>query len=272
MQLKLFADPRPLTERLGPEFFRSLPREPGVYLMRDAEGTVIYVGKARNLRTRLASYQLANPDRMARRTLRLVRTAVSIEWILCDSESSALAREAELLMELKPRFNRAGVWEKEPRHFLWRIDEDCRVQFEVSTDCFEGWNLAPNIRRIPFLARAALHRIVWRLTLDQPCSANFPLGWQENIIPQFHRTGPCNRQQEDIASLVQAMNQLASGDPLPLREWLTVRLPGPSGAFAKNCLELDLEILDECTRTPAGPGQSSKDATKSGRADGLKNG
>ena len=53
----LFAPAQPLVERLGKEFFRKVPAEPGVYSMRDATGNVVYVGKAKNLRQRLGSYR-----------------------------------------------------------------------------------------------------------------------------------------------------------------------------------------------------------------------
>ena len=57
-QLLLFPDPQPLVERLGRDFFRQAPE---VYLMRDAADTVLYVGKAKSLRQRLANYRVANP-------------------------------------------------------------------------------------------------------------------------------------------------------------------------------------------------------------------
>src|SRR5215472_1310343 len=109
-QLLLFPDPRPLVERLGPDFFRRAPDRPGVYLMRDAANTVLYVGKAKSLRKRLASYRVANPDRLPRRHLRLLRAVEHIEFEECVDEPSALARESELLLSLRPRFNRAGTW------------------------------------------------------------------------------------------------------------------------------------------------------------------
>src|ERR1041385_3990947 len=110
MQMLMFPDPRPLVERFGPEFFRQLPEGPGVYLMRDARDVVLYVGKAKNLRQRLNAYRVANPDRMPRRHLRLLRAVVRIELQKYPDEASALARESELLLALKPRFNRAGTW------------------------------------------------------------------------------------------------------------------------------------------------------------------
>ena len=91
-------------------FFRQLTDRPGVYLMHDAAGLVLYVGKAKNLRKRLGSYRVANPDRLGRRHLRLLSQVARIELQECLDESAALAKEAELLLALKPKFNRAGVW------------------------------------------------------------------------------------------------------------------------------------------------------------------
>src|SRR3989440_9809768 len=129
-QLLLIPDPRPLVERLGCEFFRQAPESAGVYLMRDAADTVLYVGKARNLRKRLASYRVANPDRLRRRHLRLLRAVARIELQECASEDAALAREAELLRGLKPRFNRAGTWSS-PRRFLTWIATNSGLKLAI---------------------------------------------------------------------------------------------------------------------------------------------
>src|SRR5580700_11215817 len=128
-QILLFPDPHPLVERLGRDFFRQLPDRPGVYLMRDARDTVLYVGKAKNLRKRLCSYRVANPDRMPRRHLRLLRAVERIELQECADEASALARESELLRTLRPKFNRAGTWRSPPRFLIWR---DAGTAFELA--------------------------------------------------------------------------------------------------------------------------------------------
>ena len=120
----LFAPARPLVERLGREFFRKVPAQPGVYFMRDATGEVVYVGKAKNLRQRLRSYRVANPERMPRRHLRMMREVARIDFDLCPNESAALAREARLLRRLKPKFNRAGVWPGKAQFLTWRFADE----------------------------------------------------------------------------------------------------------------------------------------------------
>jgi excinuclease ABC subunit C len=86
------------------EKIRILPTQPGVYLYKNAEGTVIYVGKAKNLRARVRSYLLESSQADAK-TGSLMREAVDLEYILVGNESEALALETNLIKERKPRFN-----------------------------------------------------------------------------------------------------------------------------------------------------------------------
>lgn len=81
-----------------------LPLLPGVYLYKDAAGTVIYVGKAKNLRARVRSY--FNDDRLAdAKTGTLISEARDIEFIQVDNEKEALALENNLIKRWKPRYN-----------------------------------------------------------------------------------------------------------------------------------------------------------------------
>jgi excinuclease ABC subunit C len=83
---------------------RTVPAAPGVYLYKNAEGEVIYVGKANSLRHRVASY-FHEGRFVDAKTGSLVREAADVEWIVVDNEKEALALENNLIKQRKPRYN-----------------------------------------------------------------------------------------------------------------------------------------------------------------------
>jgi len=93
--------PDPSTYRPAPG---SIPVEPGVYRFRDPHGRVIYVGKAKSLRSRLTSY-FADLSSLAPRTRQMVTTAASVEWTVVNTEVEALQLEYNWIKEFDPRFN-----------------------------------------------------------------------------------------------------------------------------------------------------------------------
>ena len=86
------------------EKIRTLPARPGVYLYKNADGEIIYVGKAKDLRSRVRSYLLEASQANAK-TGSLMREAVDLDYILVDNEHEALALENNLIKQRKPRFN-----------------------------------------------------------------------------------------------------------------------------------------------------------------------
>ena len=83
---------------------RTLPTSPGVYLYKNAEGEIIYVGKANSLRARVRSYFLEGAADNAK-TGSLLREAVDLDYIVVDNEKEALALENNLIKQKKPRYN-----------------------------------------------------------------------------------------------------------------------------------------------------------------------
>jgi excinuclease ABC subunit C len=83
---------------------RTLPASPGVYLYKNAEGEIIYVGKANSLRARVRSYFLEGAADNAK-TGSLLREAVDLDYIVVDNEKEALALENNLIKQKKPRYN-----------------------------------------------------------------------------------------------------------------------------------------------------------------------
>ncbi|MCD6553426.1 MAG: excinuclease ABC subunit UvrC [Anaerolineae bacterium] len=87
------------------ERYPAIPTKPGVYLMKDAQGEVIYVGKAVNLRNRVRSYFHASSTDYTGKVHRLVHEIADIEFIVTDSEVEALILECNLIKKHRPRFN-----------------------------------------------------------------------------------------------------------------------------------------------------------------------
>ena len=118
-----------------------LPETPGVYLFKDAGGTVLYVGKARNLRSRVRSYFLESRW-MDAKTGSLAREIADLETIVVDNEREALALEHNLIKQYRPKFNvvlrddktypyiKFTAGEKYPRvYFTRRIKKDGSLYF-----------------------------------------------------------------------------------------------------------------------------------------------
>lgn len=82
----------------------SIPKEPGVYRFLDAQGRVLYVGKAKNLRSRLSSY-FASAQTLPEKTRRMVQSAVDVNWTIVKSEFEALQLEFTWIKEFDPPFN-----------------------------------------------------------------------------------------------------------------------------------------------------------------------
>ena len=101
----------PATALQGAEVIRAalplLPRSPGVYLMKDAQGKIIYVGKAKILRNRVASYvrQEEFPGYYRLRVQIMVSKVASVDWVMTASEKEALLLENTLIKRHRPRYN-----------------------------------------------------------------------------------------------------------------------------------------------------------------------
>ncbi|WFE41324.1 excinuclease ABC subunit UvrC [Micromonospora sp. WMMD998] len=101
----------------------TIPEAPGVYRFRDGTGRVIYVGKARNLRSRLNSY-FADPVNLHQRTRQMVFTAESVDWITVATEVEALQQEYTWIKQYDPRFNVRYRDDKSYPYLAVTLDEE----------------------------------------------------------------------------------------------------------------------------------------------------
>ncbi|NQT98060.1 MAG: GIY-YIG nuclease family protein, partial [Candidatus Marinimicrobia bacterium] len=82
----------------------SVPAKPGVYLFKNKQDEIIYIGKAKNLRNRVRSYFQSGKHQTAK-TVSMVRQIADLEWLVVRSEVEALLTEANMIKEHDPRYN-----------------------------------------------------------------------------------------------------------------------------------------------------------------------
>jgi len=96
--------------KFGANFIGSVPDQAGIYIFRDKMSDPIYIGKAKNLRKRLAQYRLATRKKLHRKMRAIVRQAEALEFQICESEREALLLENQLILAHRPEFNVAGAY------------------------------------------------------------------------------------------------------------------------------------------------------------------
>lgn len=187
----------PPGERIPPaEKVKSFPPTPGVYLMKDAQGRVLYVGKAKNLRNRAGHYftKAAIEDV---RTRDLVKVIEDIDFIQAETEVDALLMEARLVKDIQPRFNVDLKDDKSFPYLQIRIREDFpRVEF-TRTPRRKGVRLYGPFTSAKNL-RAAI-QVLQRIFQFRTCSLDIDAGderwrwFRPCILHNIHQcTAPCN--------------------------------------------------------------------------------
>ena len=157
----------------------TLPESPGVYLWKDAGGTVLYVGKAKRLRSRVRSY-VAGDHLASPKTRALMLHAADVETIVVPTEAHALVLEANLIKEYRPRFNialrddksypyiKVTVQEPFPRVYVTRrLENDGARYFGPYTDV-SAMRRALNVVKRIFTVRSCNYEMP-RVMPERPC-------------------------------------------------------------------------------------------------------
>ena len=192
-----------------------LPESPGVYLWKDAEGKVLYVGKAKRLRSRVRSY-VASDHRESLKTRALMQQAEALDTIVVPTEAHALVLEANLIKEYKPRFNIAlrddksypyiKVTVQEPFPRVWvtrRLQNDGARYFGPYTD-------------VGAMRRAL--DVVKRLFTVRSCNFDMPAQMPERPCLDYH-IGRCKapcilaQTQGEYAAMIDEVLDFLAGKP-----------------------------------------------------------
>ncbi len=215
------------------DFWRHAPLGPGVYRMIGAEGEVLYVGKARSIKKRIAAY--TTPERQSMRIARMVAQTRSMVFVTTETEAEALLLEANLIKQLKPRYNVVLRDDKSFPYILIARGEAARLVKH------RGARSIPGDYFGPFASAGAVFRTMnalQRAFLLRTCSDSY----YENrtrpcLLYQIKRcSGPCTGEigLDDYAGLVKEAKDFLSGRSLAIRRRLAEEM-----AHAAEALEFE---------------------------------
>ena len=202
----------------------ALPSGPGVYIFVDGQGEALYIGKSRDIRSRVRTYFTASESR--RRMAEMVSLAESVVPVACATELESEVRELRLIGERKPRYNRRSRF---PEHGVW---------IKLTDEPFPRFSLVRTIRSDhatyvgPFGSRRAAQQAVDALQEALPirrCTTRLSPGNTHPacVLAELGRCGaPCTGAQsvESYARVTDTAREALTGDPDVVVEHVHARL------------------------------------------------
>ena len=213
------------------EFWRHAPLKPGVYRMIGAEGEVLYVGKARSIKKRIAAYMA--PERQPSRIARMVAQTRSMVFVTTESDAEALLLEANLIKQLKPRYN---VTLRDDKSFPYILIATGRPAARLVKH--RGARSAQGDYFGPFASAGAVFRTLnalQRAFLLRTCSDSFYANrTRPCLLYQIKRcSAPCTGEIDlaDYAKLVAEARDFLSGKSRAIRGRLAAEMSEAAGAL-----------------------------------------
>lgn len=120
-----------LEQRLGRERFEAVPTSPGVYRFYDSSGALLYVGKAKNLRSRLFSYKRARAGGVSRKVAEMIGQIASFVYVETETERDALLLENRMIRGDRPPYNHANK-QPETYYFVYLKPGETELEFRLA--------------------------------------------------------------------------------------------------------------------------------------------
>ncbi len=209
---------------------RLAPTSPGVYRMLNAANDVLYVGKAKNVRKRLSSYARVNAPQPAR-ILRMIAATVSVEIVSTSTETEALLLEANLIKQLRPRFN---VQLRDDKSFPYILISGDHWAPQILKH--RGAQTRPGRYFGPFASAGSVNRTITALQrafLVRSCTDSFfESRTRPCLLYQIRRcAGPCTREIDfpGYTELVREATEFLSGRSRAVKQQLAGEMEKASG-------------------------------------------
>jgi excinuclease ABC subunit C len=212
-------------------YAKTAPSQPGVYRMIDARGDVLYVGKAKNVKKRIAAY--ARPTGLDTRIERMIAATRSVEFVVTRTETEALLLEANLIKRLRPRFN---VVLRDDKSFPYILITSDHWAPQILKH--RGARARPGRYYGPFASVWAVNRTInalQRAFLLRSCSDPFfESRTRPCLLYQIKRcSAPCTKEIDfpDYSVLVREANEFLSGRSKKVKDQLADEMENASAAL-----------------------------------------
>ncbi|NNF37183.1 MAG: excinuclease ABC subunit UvrC [Gemmatimonadetes bacterium] len=221
-------NPSPVEDRLP-----TLPRRPGVYLFKGADGEVIYVGKAKRLRDRVRSY-FRSDSHHSIKTRELVRRIVDLETLVVGSEAEALILEANLIKEHQPHFNLQLRDDKRYPYIKVTLNEPFPRVFVTRRVRNDGGRYFGPYTSVGSMRQAL--EVVKRLYTVRSCRYKLPKETPDRPCLDYH-IGRCKapcvglQTQADYRAMIDEILAILGGDTEDLRREVEARMRTASDAL-----------------------------------------
>ena len=212
---------------MGVDFFKNLPARPGVYYMLGKQGEILYVGKAKNLKLRLASYGRAKQDQVSRKVMRLVHFIHEIQWEIAESERAALLRENQLLRLHRPPYNVQNTTpesycfihlKRTGRQVSLKMSTQMEPDYEFTYGAFKG-------RRSVQDGFRSLLRLLWAAHAEVPMRFQFPaVLLREKFLPAYTLNLPEAMDERTVGRWMSGLKRFLKGTSQTLLTQLTEEL------------------------------------------------
>ncbi|HKJ31647.1 MAG TPA: GIY-YIG nuclease family protein [Balneolales bacterium] len=257
-QTDLFNFINPLKERFDNDFFKNIPKEPGIYIMRDEHGKILYVGKSKNLQQRLRSYRYAKPGNISKKVLKIIFQIRDISWESCESEEQALLRENELLRKHRPEFNQVNtrpetyffiVLEEKSDSIIFRLIMENTVKTTNSTFIYGSFKGFGKV----FRGYGSLLRLLWIASHIDHDLMQIPMKLMPRKPPEkyhFSFTGTCIENQKD--RYIYLIKRYLKGTSRKLAEELGDHIHqylDTENHFIEKLIEIDIDALSDFYET-----------------------
>ncbi len=240
-----------LPERLGAGPFEDIPTLPGIYRFYDEYGRLLYVGKAKNLRSRLFSYKRARAGMVSQKVSRLIGKITSFDYEVTETERDALLLENRLIRSERPPFNHANK-HTEAYYYSYLKTDKRGLEFRLSmriheeTDendwygCFKGHG---PVR----LSLGCLLRLLWMAEYETADPLCLPVQLTRRLTPVYYVMLWSNSSPSQQCAVPEMLQRYMLGESCELIDWFAVQLdfgnPRRRSLFGIRHFEHHLECL-----------------------------